>query len=135
MNDAVAIVKGSFTRCMGRDLIGHFYDIFLKSNPEIAPRFARTDFQAQRDLLKHGIHLAIMFTEGNPLGKKGLARIRKSHSKANLDIPPGLYRYWKSSFLRAVADLDPEFSEESRMAWDVVLQNAIDYIISGYHVH
>jgi hemoglobin-like flavoprotein len=134
MNDAVEIVKSSFTRCMGKDLIGHFYDIFLKSNPQIAPRFARTDFQAQKDLLKHGIHLAIMFAQENPLGKKGLARIRKSHRKANLDIPPVLYPCWKSSFLRAVSDLDPEFSEESRKAWDVVLQNAIDYISSGYHV-
>jgi hemoglobin-like flavoprotein len=131
---AVEIVKDSLTRCMGKDIIGHFYDIFLQSNPEIAPKFARTDFQAQRDLLKHGIQLAIMFAQDDPMGRKGLARIRESHSKANLDIAPSLYHFWKSSFLRAVSDLDPKFSEESRRAWDVVLQKAIDYITSGYDV-
>jgi hemoglobin-like flavoprotein len=132
MKDAVAIVKHSFTRCMGKDIIGHFYDIFLRSNPQIAPKFARTDFQAQKDLLRHGIHLALMFAQDDPIGRKGLARIRQSHSKANLDVSPSLYPYWKASFLQAVADLDPEFSEEARKAWDAVLQKAIDYIISGY---
>ena len=126
-------VKQSFARCMIKgDVVGRFYDIFLDSHPEIKPRFANTDFDSQKHLLRQGVNLAIMFASDNPVGKKGIERIRKSHSKLSLDIPPNLYSYWKKSFIQAASEFDPEFSDELEKQWDLVLQKTISYIIDGY---
>ena len=126
-------VKQSFARCMIKgDVIGRFYDIFLDSYPAIKPRFANTDFDSQKHLLRQGVNLAIMFASDNPVGKKGIERIRKSHSKLSLNIPPDFYPYWKKSFIQAASEFDPEFSNELEQQWDSVLQTTISYIIEGY---
>ncbi len=132
MND-FEIVAQSFVRCMIKgDVIGRFYEIFLDSHPDIKHRFANTDFDSQKHLLRQGINLAIMFASGNPVGQNGIKRIRKSHRKSGLNITPDLYPYWKNSFLQATSEFDPEFSDELKRQWDSVLQKSIDYIIDGY---
>ena len=134
MNNELALVKASHTRCSGSDLTGHFYEIFLKSNPRIAPMFANTDFSKQKHLLKHGVLLSIMFAEGNMLGKNGIKRIRDSHCKNKMNVRPELYKYWKASFIQAVSEIDRDFNEQTKNAWDAVLQYTIDYITEGYDV-
>ncbi len=64
---------------------------FLESHPDIKPRFAHTDFDAQKHLLRQSINLAMLFANENPVGKKGINRIRQSHSQSGLNIPPELY--------------------------------------------
>lgn len=132
MNDETTIVRDSFSRSIAKDIIGHFYDIFLKSHPDIAPHFVNTDFTAQKHLLQHGINLAIMYAEGKSFGTSGIKRIRKSHSKSGMDIEPRLYPYWKASFLKAISETDPKYDKQIHNAWDSVLQKTIDYIIEGY---
>ena len=126
-------VKRSFDRCAAHgDIIDDFYKIFLDSHPDIKPRFANTNFDSQKKLLLQGLDLTIMFASDQPVGRIGINRIKKSHCRAVLDIPPDLYPYWKKSFLTAISVLDPEFSDELKEQWDWVLQKSIDYIISGY---
>lgn len=126
-------VKQSFVRCMIQgDIVGRFYDIFLDSHPDIKPRFANTDFDSQKQLLRQGVNLAIMFADGHDVGKKGINRIRNSHSKSGLNIPPDLYPYWKKSFIQAASEFDLEFSDELKSQWDSILQKTIDYVIDGY---
>jgi len=132
MNSYITIVKESYNRSIGNDVIGRFYDIFLKSHPDIAPLFSKTDFDAQKTLLKHGVLLAIMFVEGISAGDPGIKRIRESHGKTGMNIPPELYPCWKTSFIQATSESDPEYSEQIRNAWDSVLQETIDYITEGY---
>jgi hemoglobin-like flavoprotein len=131
---AIEQVKKSFDRCSakGGDIIQTFYDIFLVSHPEIKPLFANTYFESQKKLLLQGLDLTIMFASDAPVGKIGINRIKKSHCKFGLNIPPHLYPYWKESFLQAISKLDPEFSEELKLQWDWVLQKSIDFIIGGY---
>lgn len=129
----VEAVRRSFGRCTtNADVISVFYDLFLASNPDIKPRFTRTDFTAQKGLLRQGINLAILDAAGMASGTAGLTRIRDSHSHAKLDIPPALYKHWKASFLSAVAATDPQTSPELQRQWDTVLQHAIDFIVAGY---
>ena len=116
------------------DVMGKFYDVFLDSHSDIKPRFANTDFDAQKRLLRQSINLAIMFANDNPVGKKGIERIRNSHRKARLNILPELYPYWKKSFIQVVDEFDPEFSDELKKQWDTVLQKTIDYVVDGYEV-
>ncbi len=129
----VEAVRMSFGRCTSSaDVISVFYDLFLASNPDIKPRFVRTDFTAQKGLLRQGINLAILHAAGMASGTAGLTRIRDSHSRAKLDIPPALYKHWKASFLSAVAATDPQTSPALQRQWDSVLQHAIDFIVAGY---
>ena len=128
-------VKESLVRCMiTGDVMGKFYDVFLDSHSDIKPRFANTDFDAQKRLLRQSVNLAIMFANDNPVGKKGIERIRNSHRKARLNILPELYPYWKKSFIQVVDEFDPEFSDELKKQWDTVLQKTIDYVVDGYEV-
>lgn len=126
-------VRKSFGRCTtSGDVISVFYDLFLASNPDIKPRFTRTDFAAQKGLLRQGVNLAILHAAGMASGTAGLRRIRDSHSQAKLDVPPALYRHWKASFLSAVAATDPQHTPALQRQWDTVLQHAIDFIVAGY---
>lgn len=126
-------VRDSFGRAtMDGTLIDKFYEIFLESHPDIKPRFANTDFTMQKKLLRHGINLALMFADGQALGRDGIARIRQSHSKEKLNIPPALYKYWLDSFIKAVSLCDRKFTPQLEKEWRQVLQKTIDFIIEGY---
>jgi hemoglobin-like flavoprotein len=135
MSGYITIINESYNRSIRNDVIGLFYDIFLKSHPDIAPLFSKTDFDVQKTLLKHSVLLAIMFVEGISVGDPGIKRIRESHGKTGMNIPPELYPYWKTSFIQAISESDPEYSEQIQDAWDSVLQETIDYITEGYEAN
>lgn len=131
--NGIADVRQSFGRCLlSGDLFGRFYDIFLASHPDVPARFAKTDFDKQKQLLDHGINLALMYADDKPFGVMGLERIRHSHSKAVLNIDPGLYWHWKQSFIKAISEFDSAFSPALAAQWDMVLQKTIDYVVEGY---
>lgn len=114
-------------------LFDRFYEIFLASNSAIKPMFANTDMANQKQLLRQGLNLTIMFAEGNPVGESGLNRIRRSHAKNGLNIDPKMYRFWKASFLQAVSECDPDHTPDLAQDWDDLLQKAIDHIAAGYN--
>lgn len=125
--------EDSLGRCLNHgDPFGRFYKIFTASNPKIAMKFKNTDMKKQKDLLQHGIILANMFYNDNPVGKNGIKRIRETHSQSRLDINPSLYTIWLDSFIKTVSEFDPKFDEEIEKEWRKVLQKTIDYIIEGY---
>ena len=102
-------IKMSFGRCLTHgDLFQEFYNIFLKSDPCLAPMFANTDFAKQKALLKQGLNLALMYADGNIIGQSGLRKIRKSHAQNDLNIAPHLYPLWVNSFLSAIQKMDPD---------------------------
>ena len=130
---SIELVTQSFGRCIVRgDLFSKFYDIFLASSPEIAPRFANTDFDKQKLLLRQGINYALMRAKGSQAAENSLARIRESHSKKNLDVEPRMYPLWKSAFLQAIEQADEEITPEVKAAWDEVLQETVDFVAGGY---
>ena len=127
-------VKMSFGRCLtSGDLFQEFYDIFLASDPGLAPMFAHTDFERQKGLLRHGLNLALMFAGDNPIGKSGLAKIRKSHSKTELNISPAMYPLWTESFIKAIKKMDPQCDSALENKWRDALNKAVDYIKGGYN--
>lgn len=131
--EQVEAVRASFGRALTKgDLMSVFYTSFLASDPQIAQKFAKTDMTKQMDLFRQGINLAIMFGNGNILGKNAMDRLRMTHSHKNLDINPRLYPKWKATFMAAVESLDPNFDQTIAQAWDAVLQNAINHIQGGY---
>ena len=133
-SEAYNEVKISFGRCMmNGDLINKFYERFLDSDPRLPFMFEKTDFSEQRELLSHSINLAILFAGGSEKGKEGLSKVRKSHSKKELNIPPEMYPLWINSFLQTVQELDDQLSEKVLSEWEEVLNFAVNYIKGGYN--
>jgi hemoglobin-like flavoprotein len=133
MGAEITQVQESFGRAtVSGQLIDKFYEIFLNSHPDVKPRFAKTDFVQQKKLLRRGISLAIMFADNNPVGRDGIARIRESHSKARLNIPPSLYKYWLESFIKALSLCDQQFGPQLELLWRKTLQKTIDFVVEGY---
>lgn len=133
MNKEFKLAKESIGHCINiGDLFGRFYEIFLASHPAIEEKFENTDMQKQKNLLKNGVNLAIMFAEGNPIGENAMARLRVSHNKHNLNIHPRFYSYWLDSFIKAMSELDDQFNEETERQVRKLLLISIDYIIAGY---
>lgn len=127
-------VRMSMGRAITRgDLFERFYEIFLESHPKIKGMFDSTDMSVQKGLLRQGVNLALMFAEGHAIGESAMGRLRNSHSKGNLNVDPAMYRYWLDSFMKAVAELDPEFNPKLDREWRQALGNAIDHIAGGYH--
>jgi hemoglobin-like flavoprotein len=114
------------------DVVERFYALFMDIHPDIRPRFVNTDFGSQKKLLRQSIGLAILHARNNPVGRIGINRLARSHSKSGLNIPPALYAYWKRSFLQAVAEFDSQFSDGLKAGWDRVLQKTIDDVSGGY---
>ena len=124
--------KDSLGRCLNHGgLLKRFYELFHKY-PEVAEKFRNRDMGIQDGALRNGINLAIMFAEGNPIGKNGIHRIRKSHCRDELDIKPYMYPLWLDSFIEAVSEIDPNFDDEIEREWRSLLQKTIDYIVEGY---
>lgn len=131
--DAYHDVKISFGRCLvNGDLIQKFYERFLDSDPRLPFMFENTDFSEQRELLSHSINLAILFAGGSEVGKEGLAKVRKSHSRKELNIPPEMYPLWINSFLETVKEMDDKLDGKVLGEWTEVLNIAVNFIKGGY---
>lgn len=129
----VKSVLPSLERCLiAGDLYARFYERLLASSPEVADRFQRTNMREQKRILHHAINLILSFFERNPVGTWAIERVRRTHSRAQLDIPPRLYAYWRSAFLDTVRELDPALDAATERAWRAVLQSAIDFVVAGY---
>lgn len=126
-------VSKSFNRCKDNPrFMPRFYEIFIKSNPRIAPYFAKTDMAKQHGLLKEGLELLIMFGFGSLKAKSYMVKMGEMHNRNHINVPPDLYPFWVSSMVAAVRDIDPEFTPEIEVSWRRHLQKGIDRIISAY---
>ncbi|TAJ29072.1 MAG: globin [Nitrospirae bacterium] len=125
-------VEKSYGRCaLNSKFIDRFYEIFLKSHPDIGPMFKNTDFVKQKVALRSGVATMLMLDSGKAMAKVTLDRIAATHSqKGNLKIPHKLYPYWIDSLLATVKECDPEFKPALELQWRSALQKGVDYIIS-----
>ncbi len=125
-------VSQSYGRCcVNPKFFDRFYDIFLKSHPAIAPMFQNTNFGKQKALLRSGLSMMLMHTDGKPFGTQAMDRIGESHGKKKMNIDPSLYQYWIDSLVTAVKECDPEFNQALEASWRKVLRNGVDYIVAG----
>ena len=61
-----------------------------------------------------------------------LERLAKLHSRAELDITPGLYDLWLDRLVQAVKEFDPMFDLEIEAAWRHALRPGIEFMKSRY---
>jgi hemoglobin-like flavoprotein len=126
---SVDAVQQSFSRCtLKKGFVDRFYEIFLASHPSLKPMFAHTNFVEQKQLLRKGISMMLLFAQGNPMAKNAMDRLAKSHGPEGMKIRPELYSYWVDGLMRAVAEFDPQFGPELDKAWREALAAGIGHI-------
>ena len=136
MTDTIQRFVDSYARVGARDLetggfLDTFYRHFLESSPVVAEKFAGTDMEKQREMLRisldHMVYFAIDREETSEI-----ARVAGVHAKARTDIPAYLYELWLDSLLATVSQFDPGYDAEVDAAWREALAPAIDYMKRHY---
>ena len=130
----IATFHDSFQRCMatGGRFFDVFYDHFLKSSPEIAAKFQRTDLKRQKQKLKLSLHMMVGALVLHSADYSMLAYVAERHAHTNWDIPPNLYQFWLDSLIFAAKTCDSSFDAETEKNWRTAMQPGIDYIVSLY---
>jgi len=134
MADNYDDLQQSYGRCLReKKFIERFYEIFLTSHPDIAPMFAKTDFQKQRMALRRGISSAISHAAGSSLSRRTIDQMADTHSrKGRTPVPPQLYPYWVDSLLLAVSETDPEVNPQLIARWRQGMEIVTDTFIKHY---
>lgn len=134
VSDEYHDLQQSYGRCLfKKGFIERFYEIFMASHPEVAPMFARTDFQKQRLALRRGISVAIFFAAGSNVVKQTSEQMADVHSrKGRVPVPPHLYRYWVDSLLQAVKEFDDRADDMLLARWHKAMTIVTDMFSSRY---
>ncbi|MFP4615312.1 MAG: globin [Thiohalorhabdus sp.] len=133
-SDTTEAVKKSLGRCLHHgDVFGTFYQIFLQRDPRIPELFANTDMEEQKKLLRNGVNNVIAFYDQSFTAKSVLERIRYTHGRSRLNIPPDLYGHWVEAMIQAVGQFDPDFDPLLEQSWRNVLNNGTEFVMAGYH--
>ncbi|HSG04920.1 MAG TPA: globin, partial [Nitrospiria bacterium] len=103
-------VMDSFRRAQGSRFAETFYKIFLDSDPRFRPMFKNTDFNRQRQLLLHGVHMLLDYAAGNAIGKMAIERLGTLHSRKKMNITEDMYPIWVDCLMKTLRTTDPEFS-------------------------
>ncbi len=128
----IQIAEASYHRCAEIPAFyTTLYERLLASDPRIPPMFAKTAFERQHKLLRHGLGVLIIYAKRpNPAL---LERIAVRHSRTDVDVPPEMYPCFVESLLSAVAAHDPEYGPEVGAAWRAALAPGVAYMQSLYH--
>ena len=124
-------VMQSYGRCCASStFFDDFYHEFLSSSPLIRGKFVNTNMTAQKQLLRQGILNLVMYARGMPDTK--LRALGASHSRAGMDISPGLYGFWLDALLHTIKLHDPDCTAQTLRDWREVLSKGIEVITSHY---
>lgn len=125
------IVFQSYGRCCNNEsFFIDFYDRFMGSSEEIRVMFKDTDMPAQRHLLRNGIMQLVLHSRGMPDTK--LRALGKSHSRSGYGIRPDMYGLWLEALLGTLRQHDPEFSDDTALAWRRAIEPGIELIRGAY---
>lgn len=131
---ALAVFEASLKRCEARpDFLDIFYAKFLASSPEVAGKFAGTDFARQKELLRTSLrHLLLVARDPGQRPDPYLEEIALRHGARGLAIGAHLYDLWLDSLLKTVRLCDPGHGPEVDRAWEEVMMVGIRYLCSNY---
>ena len=115
----------SFRRIRGDRLVDRFYVLFLSSDERIRALFAETDFARQKQMLQHGILMMLNHSRGDAIGGLALKRLGQRHH-GELGVEPELYKNFVECLLKAVAELDPEWSPRLERTWRADLERGVE---------
>ena len=136
MDDKViATFDESLRRCDNEPrFLDIFYERFMASSPKVEEKFADTDFDRQKRVLRASFYLILLAAEDPEKGpERYLGYLAERHSAKNLNIGSELYDLWLDSLLETVEQCDPEYGPEVEQAWEQMMEIGIDYMLRQYH--
>lgn len=133
-HDVYEKVKLQFGQCQfSPGFFDDFYADFTAQSPQIQAAFANTDMKAQKEALRSGLSILMMYAAGgNQYAEGKLDRIGTSHSRTGLNISPDLYKVWTDSLMRTVRKHVRNTDAETDAAWARILKFGADRIASHY---
>jgi hemoglobin-like flavoprotein len=131
--DPVAIAQASYARCCE---VPHFFTAFYSdlfaTCPTAEPYFAKTDFDRQHRLVKHGIGLLINYNREPKAEPNILTRVAERHRRGDIGVDPSLYPFFIESFINTARKFDPDFTPEVEAAWRAATAKGVAYMASKY---
>ena len=119
----------SYYRCRrDGDFTGTFYDLFLSKGPEIAKKFAHTDFKLQKLMLRQSLLEMICFHRG--MSGTGDEIRRLGHRHKELGVTSDMYSMWLDALCEAIRKHDPKYTPELEQLWRRAARKSIDEMIS-----
>jgi len=128
-NDRLDEVTASYHRCRhDKAFVDTFYDLFLAKSPEIAEKFANTDFSVQKRMLRESLLTLLTYNLGIEGAREDVIGLGKRHHK--LGIRPELYDMWLDTLCEAIRKHDPQYTPELEKLWRKAMQAPIDLMLS-----
>lgn len=129
----IAAVRASYARCCRKeDFIDVFYFNLTSNAPETGAMFAETDMLTQDTLVRAGIGHLIDFADGVSGVKSKIEELGRRHDRNHINVRPELYRAWADSLTQAVEECDDAYDQSLQTAWQGVLRNGIEVMMSLY---
>ena len=126
-------VRLSFDRCEATGGFAEiFYNLFLRSSPEVEPFFVETDFDKQRHVLRDSVHMMVTRDVVEPRMRAMLDQLGLAHSRNEYNVLPRLYELWLDSICETVEMLDPEWDAELERKWRARLRPGLQIIMAAY---
>ena len=126
-------VLASYHRCEAAGgLFDSFYKIFFAKSPEIAPMFADTDMERQKQDVMASVLMALRLASGDSIARQYIEQIANSHSRRGYRIRPELYEIWLDALCEAIQKHDPQFSSSLETSWRQTMRPAIELMIASY---
>lgn len=122
--DDIRLFNDSLDRCVADPrFMDLFYDNFIGGSPEVAAKFAGTDMEKQKRLLKASLYTAMLAADGNEPALAHLEHLGRHHRA--LRIGAGLYDYWRDCLLATVEECGGLIDVRAAGVWRRVLAVAI----------
>lgn len=128
------IFNDSYERCLAKsNFIDFFYDRYIASNQVVAQKFANTDMEKQKEMLKASLHMimSLRMVKPNEAGNY-FKRIGVLHGRNHHDIGPEFYDLWLTCLMETVEECDECYNLEVDSAWREMLAGGIGIMKSMY---
>ena len=134
MTEIDEIFNNSYERCLqSPHFFDRFYENYVSANELVAEKFADTDMDRQKDMLKASLHMLMALRSTNPKDAVSyFRRIGKIHGRDKHDIPPEMYDLWLSCLLQTVEESDHRYDARVEAAWRTLLEGGIRIMQSAY---
>lgn len=115
----------------GKQFFGRFYEYFFEGDDEIRAKFKDTDMESQVRILQKSMYHMIGFYMLHT-DHEFLRQIATTHNQSHYDIKPEYYDHWLTALISTVAELDPQFDQETELAWRLAVTPGILYLKAHY---
>lgn len=135
--ETIEAVQESYDRCLGstvdgRDFLEEFYVTLIGKSASIKAMFAKTDMTKQRQLLKNGINMLILYSSGWPSANTAMNKLAVAHDRKHRSVPPELYDFWIQSLKDCVKRYDKDCTPELLAHWDTAISPGIGMMKKAY---